>query len=87
MAARSEVLESLGIEPAELEHEGHVVGTYIAAEATGRTELAGVYVAGNVADLQAQVMAAAAAGVKVAAAVNADLIEEEITAAVARHRG
>ncbi|MDX6242467.1 MAG: hypothetical protein QOE76_190 [Frankiales bacterium] len=87
MAARSEVLESLGIEPADLEYEGHVVGTYIAAESTGRTELAGVYVAGNVADLQAQVMAAAAAGVKVAAAVNADLIEEEITAAVARHRG
>ena len=43
----------------------------------------GVWVAGNVADLRAQVIASAAAGLNAAAALNADLIAEDIRPAVA----
>jgi thioredoxin reductase len=43
----------------------------------------GVYVAGNVADVLAQAIGSAAAGVQVAAAMNADLIEEDTRRAVA----
>ena len=46
----------------------------------------GVWVAGNVADLTAQVITAAAQGVAAAAAINADLIAEETERAVANHR-
>ena len=58
-------------------------GTYVSADATGLTSLPGVYVAGNVADLSAQVGAAAAAGALAGARINADLVEEETVAAVA----
>ena len=40
----------------------------------GQTSVQGVYAAGNVADLSAQVMGAAAAGTKAGAAVNIDLV-------------
>ena len=43
----------------------------------------GVYVAGNISDLGAQVGAAAAAGALAGARINADLVEEETAAAVA----
>ena len=44
---------------------------------TGATAVPGVWVAGNVADLRAQVITAAAAGLNAGAAINADLIAEE----------
>ncbi|MCY7373071.1 MAG: hypothetical protein LH461_05145 [Spirochaetaceae bacterium] len=40
----------------------------------GRTTFPGIYVAGNVNDLVAQVVMAAAAGVKTAAVINGDLL-------------
>jgi len=43
-------------------------------------------VAGNVADLMAQLVGAAAAGVRTGAAVNADLIAEDVAASVAGRR-
>ena len=43
----------------------------------------GVYVAGNVTDLHAQVLAAAAAGLTTATAVNADLQAEDLGRALA----
>jgi SAM-dependent methyltransferase len=43
-------------------------------------------VAGNVADMRAQVISAAAAGLNAAAAINADLIAEDVRRAVAAHR-
>jgi hypothetical protein len=52
----------------------------------GRTDVAGVWAAGNVTDLSAQVGAAAAAGAFAAAQINADLVEEETRRAVERHR-
>ena len=61
------------------------IGTYLPADPTGRTEVPGVWVAGNVTEPMAQVVMAAAAGARTGAAVNADLIEEEADAAAERH--
>lgn len=81
MAARSGVLSSLGLHP--VPHPlGAAVGEYIESGAGGLTAVPGVYVAGNVTDIQAQVITAAAQGLAAGAAVNADLIAEEIRQAV-----
>lgn len=80
--ARSELLLSLGIEPSDQLFEGHSIGSYVLADSDGRTEVPGVWVAGNVADVSDQVMAAAASGVKAAAGINADMVDEEVAAAV-----
>jgi thioredoxin reductase len=79
--ARSRVLAGLGLHPSP-----HPFGEYIAADANGLTDVPGVWVAGNVTDLRAQVVAAAAGGVTVAAAVNADLIDEDTRRAVTAYR-
>jgi len=52
-------------------------GEYIAADATGKTSAAGVWVAGNGSDLSAGVTVAAGSGVAAAAAINADLVAED----------
>ena len=62
------------------------VGSCVAADPTGLTSMPGVYVAGNVTDLMAQVGAAAAAGAMAGARINAELVEEETAAAVAAAR-
>jgi thioredoxin reductase (NADPH) len=54
-----------------------VIGTRIEADPAGATAVPGVWVAGNLTDPQAQVIAAAAAGLTAAAAINYDLILEE----------
>jgi hypothetical protein len=63
------------------------VGDYIAADDTGLTRVPGVWVAGNLADLAANVMGSANAGAVAAGAINADLISEETDAAVRARRG
>jgi thioredoxin reductase/SAM-dependent methyltransferase len=88
LTARADVAASLGLKTSEQEMGGHVIGTYLAADPTGATSVPGVWVAGNVANLMEQVIGAAAAGVRAAAAINADLIEEETRRAVeARRQG
>ncbi|MEU3372604.1 NAD(P)/FAD-dependent oxidoreductase [Streptomyces sp. NPDC006660] len=82
LVARAGVLGSLGLEPADLEMAGAVIGSHIPADATGATEVPGVWVAGNVASPLDQVVVAAAAGVRAGAAINADLIAEETRRAV-----
>ncbi len=82
-AARSDVLVGLGL---ELTTHPTGMGEYIAADPTGLTAVPGVWVAGNVNDLSAQVLAAAAAGVRAGATINADLINEEVQAAVTARR-
>jgi thioredoxin reductase len=79
MVARSDVLTGLGLDAVE-----HPSGTgeHIPADPTGRTDVPGVWVAGNITDLFAQVGAAAAAGAMAAAQINADLIAEEVQAAL-----
>jgi thioredoxin reductase len=83
MVARAGFLAGLGLKPAE--HPGGA-GDYIPADPTGRTDVPGVWVAGNVTDLTAQVGAAAAAGAMAGAQINADLVMEETSTAVAAHR-
>ncbi|MEW6477646.1 MAG: NAD(P)/FAD-dependent oxidoreductase [Actinomycetota bacterium] len=78
--ARSEVLESLGVEVVE---QGPGIGWRVAADATGRTNVPGVWAAGNVTDLSAQVIVAAAAGATAATHINADLVTEDVRRAAA----
>ena len=60
-----------------------VLGAIVPSDPSGATAVPGVYVAGNVTDLAAQVVVAAAGGVRAAAAINADLVAEEVRDAVA----
>jgi thioredoxin reductase len=53
---------------------------------THRTEVPGVWAAGNVADLSAQVGGSAAAGAMAGAQINADLVMEEARGAVEDYR-
>lgn len=80
------VLATLGLEPTP--HPSGL-GQYIAADSTGRTPLPGVWVAGNLADPMANVLAAAASGATAAGAINAALITEDTHQAVQdrRHHG
>ena len=50
------------------------------------TDVPGVWVAGNVTDLAAPVVAAAAAGASAAAAINADLVADDTRRAVSVKR-
>lgn len=81
MVARSELLTALGLAPTP-----NPMGEFIAADPTGLTAVPGVWVAGNVADLMAQVLSSAAAGAAAAAAINADLITEDVERAVKERR-
>jgi thioredoxin reductase len=74
----------LGLETTEMVMNGHVLGTYIEADPVGATSVPGVWVAGNVAAPMDTVVAASAAGVKAGAAINGDLIEEDVRFAVER---
>ncbi|WP_207935921.1 NAD(P)/FAD-dependent oxidoreductase [Actinomadura sp. KC216] len=80
LAARAAFLDGIGLRPAE--HPAGV-GEHIPSDATGRTDVPGVWVAGNVTDPMAQVGAAAAAGAAAAGQINADLITEDTDLAVA----
>ncbi|WP_246645328.1 FAD-dependent oxidoreductase [Nonomuraea ceibae] len=84
--ARAGVLAGLGLEPVDHEMAGHVLGSHIAADPTGATEVPGVWVAGNVANVAEVVIGSVAAGVKAAGAINADLVAEETREAVAARR-
>ena len=59
---------------------------WVTADATGRTSVAGVWAAGNVIDPRAQVITAAGAGSAAAIALNADLVDEDVRAAVQHHQ-
>jgi thioredoxin reductase len=83
MVARAGVLESLGVAMAE---HPMGAGTYVESDPTGLTSVPGVWVAGNVTDLMAQVVGSAAAGVMAGAAVNGDLIAEDVRLAVEAQR-
>jgi thioredoxin reductase len=86
MTARAELLAPLGLKPAEVRLGEHVVGTRIEADNTGATAVPGVWVAGNISDIQAQVITSAAAGLTAGAAINFDLVLEETGNAAGAHR-
>jgi len=77
LEARAELLEPLGLKPAEVLIGEHPVGTRIEADRTGATSVPGVWVAGNLTDPQAQVVSAAADGLMAGATINFDLILDE----------
>jgi thioredoxin reductase len=81
--ARSQVLESLGLSAKE---HPMGLGEFIPADGTGMTAVPGVWVAGNVTDLSAGVVIAAAGGMLAATTINADLIAEDTRNAVVAYR-
>ncbi|MGB3442020.1 MAG: NAD(P)/FAD-dependent oxidoreductase [Actinophytocola sp.] len=83
MVARAGFLAGLGLTP--VAHPSGI-GEHLPADQAGRTDVPGVWVAGNVTDLAAQVGTSAAAGAGAGAQINADLIAEETRLAVAAHR-
>ncbi|WP_163161531.1 NAD(P)/FAD-dependent oxidoreductase [Arthrobacter sp. Alg241-R88] len=77
--SKANMLQDLGLELDGLE-EGP--GARLATDESGLTSCPGVWAAGNATDVSAQVMTAAAAGLKAAAAINADLVLEDTRRAV-----
>jgi SAM-dependent methyltransferase len=84
--ARAELLAPLGVQPLEVRLGDHVLGTQVEADPTGATTAPGVWVAGNIADIKAQVISSAAAGLAAGAAINADLIAADADQAVHAYR-
>ena len=83
MVARAGFLADLGLKPVE---HPNGVGEYVPSGTAGTTDVPGVWVAGNVTDLTAQVGAAAAGGALAGAHINADLVTEDTARAVAARR-
>ncbi|MGC5628823.1 NAD(P)/FAD-dependent oxidoreductase [Georgenia sp. Z1344] len=75
---RLEPFAALGLEVAE-----NVMGTAVAATPTGATNVPGVWVAGNLADVSMQVGAAAAQGALAGGHINGDLVMADADLAVA----
>ncbi|MGI3786380.1 MAG: FAD-dependent oxidoreductase [Janthinobacterium lividum] len=84
--AHSTLLSDLGVEVADFTVGDQVLGAYAVAEPTGVTSVPGLYTAGNVSTIQAQVSTAVAGGLMTGALVNTHLIEEETAQAVAERR-
>lgn len=78
MVPDNDTLTSLGC---EIDDDG-----WVGADATGRTSVPGVWVAGNVANPRAQVITAAGEGSTAAIAINNDLVDEDVAEAVRDHR-
>ena len=78
LVARAGLLAGVGLEATEQP----LGGERIEADATGRTAVPGVWVAGNVSDLMAWVSGAASAGALAGAAINNDLVADDTRAAV-----
>ena len=74
LVPNSDLLTGLGCAANEL---GWVTG-----DATGRTTVPGVWMAGNAVDPRAQVITAAGQGSAAAIAINADLVDEDVSLAV-----
>ncbi|RKT53800.1 NAD(P)/FAD-dependent oxidoreductase [Saccharothrix australiensis] len=83
MRARAGFLAALGLRA--VDHPSGL-GEHVPADPVGRTEVAGVWVAGNITDPAAQVGAASAAGATAGAQINADLVAEETRRAVDAYR-
>jgi thioredoxin reductase len=62
------------------------MGTYLAADENGATSVPGVWAAGNVTDLKAQVLASAATAAWTAVVINNHLMAEELAADVTAYR-
>ncbi|TWP44044.1 NAD(P)/FAD-dependent oxidoreductase [Lentzea tibetensis] len=72
MVANSALLTSLGLEPTP-----HPMGEFVESDPSGLSSVPGVWLAGNVTDLAASVIMAAAGGAKAGMAINFDLLQED----------
>lgn len=79
LSAQAGFVAELGLTP--MEHPSGL-GVTLTCDATGRSEVHGVWVAGNVTDPVAQVGTAAAQGATAATYINADLVAEDTRRAV-----
>lgn len=84
--ARAELLAPFGVQPVEVRLDGYLLGTQVESDPTGSTTEPGMWVAGNVTNIQAQVISSAAAGLAAAAAINNDLITADTEHAVQTYR-
>lgn len=84
--ARAELLAPFGVLTSEVRLDGHLLGTQVESDPTGSTAAPGVWVAGNVSDMKAQVISSGAAGLAAAAAINNDLIAADTEHAVQTYR-
>ncbi len=73
------LVEQLGLEVDD--------GGFVRVDEAGRTSVAGVWAAGNVANPRAQVITAAGEGSAAAISMNADLVQEDIRDALQARRG
>lgn len=76
--ARAEIFEWLGGTVSE-----HPMGHFVETVMMGRTNVDNVWAAGNIADLSAMVSVSSGAGVMAGAAVNADLVLDDVRRAMA----
>ncbi|MBH0777244.1 NAD(P)/FAD-dependent oxidoreductase [Nocardia bovistercoris] len=83
MVARAGFLASIGL--STVEHPSGV-GVHLVTDATGRTDVPGIWAAGNVTDPSTQVGASAAAGAAAGAQINFDLVNAEVEAALVEYR-
>ncbi|TCP49961.1 thioredoxin reductase [Tamaricihabitans halophyticus] len=81
--ARADFLTGLGL---RAEEHPSGVGDYIRTDEAGRTDVPGVWAAGNLTNPVAQVGAAAVAGAVAAAQINLDLLHEDTQIAVTGYR-
>ena len=81
--ARLDAFAGLGLKPAP---HPLGIGDFLETDADGATAVPGVWAAGNVTDMRAQVLASAAAGAWTAVVINNHLMAEELAADVAAHR-
>lgn len=84
LVARTTALADLGLDPKE--HPSGL-GEYVPVDGTGRTDVAGVWAAGNVTDPAAQVGSSAATAAMAGAQINADLVAEATRRAVEQRTG
>jgi len=84
VALRAGFLDGVGLRP---QQHPSGMGEHLPADPTGRSEIPGVWLAGNVTDPSAQVGGAAAAGALAGAQINFDLVTEVTNAAVAARNG
>ncbi|MEK6311919.1 MAG: thioredoxin reductase, partial [Curtobacterium sp.] len=81
--ARVDFLAGVGLAATDFVVGGHRFGSALAVDGVGQTPVRGVYAAGNVTAPMATVIASAAAGTAVGAAVHGDLVQADLAAAVA----
>ena len=81
--ARLDAFAGLGLKP---EPHPMGIGDFLPTDADGATAVPGVWAAGNVTDMRAQVLASAAAGAWAAVVINNHLMAEEMAADLSAYR-